>query len=400
MAVWVVGLVLLGDVAFTDVNVVPMDAERVLPGRTVLVRGDRIVAVGRDVEVPEGTPRVDGKGLYLMPGLADMHVHNWYEEEHVLFLANGVTTIRNLWGNGTHLRWRREIEAGERLGPALHTAGDILDGEEPIWEGSVVVTTGDKAREVVASHKARGYDALKVYNKLPRSAYIPLVEAAQEAGLRVEGHVPYEIGIEGVLVMGQDSIEHLDGYPLKDEARLVELAAKTHAWNCVTLVVYRKLVPFEEADKLRARPEMRYVPPRLLATWDPRKDFRLKNFTAETFDWLRRSDLLRLKATKILHEATGRILLGTDCGNPFVVAGWSAHEELKLLVAAGLTPYEALVCATRNPAAYVGSDSGVVAEGKRADLLLLEANPLEDVASAAKIRVFMSAMSTSSRVRS
>lgn len=366
-----------GDVAFVGVAVVPMDGDRVLEGRTVLVRDGVVAAVGEEVAVPGGALRIDGRGRYLMPGLADMHVHNWYEEEHVLFLANGVTTVRNLWGAPMHVRWRREIEAGERLGPTIRTTGPIVDGAEPVWqEGAVVVTTPERAREVVADQKAAGYDAVKVYDRLSADAYAALAAAAREAGMRLEGHVPAAVGIGRALEAGQDSVEHLGGYPLANAETMAELAKRTAeagTWSCVTLVVYAKRDP---------GPEMRYVPPRLRATWGPAT-------VAEVPPPLRELAAMRGRAARTLHEATGRVLLGTDCGTPFIVAGWSVHEELALLVGAGLTPYEALSCGTRRAAEYLGEPSGVVAEGKRADLLLLDANPLEDVANAARIRGVM-----------
>jgi imidazolonepropionase-like amidohydrolase len=382
--------------AFVDVTVVPMDAERVLPHHTVLVRDGRIAAVGEDVAIPADARRIDGRGLHLMPGLADMHVHNWYEEEHVLFLAHGVTTVRNMWGGRQHLRWQAEIADGRRLGPTVYTTGPILDGRPAVWQESTVVTTAEEARRAVARLRGQGFSALKVYNRLGRDVYAALVDEAHRQGLRVAGHVPWAVGVRGALAARQDSIEHLDGYfgqpPRFHRAQVEELARLTAAastWNCVTLVVYRKFLPFAAAQKLYARPEMKYVPPRLRATWDPRRDFRLKDLKLEHVKWIDRWNEIRLQTTRILHDAGARLLLGTDCGNPFVVAGWSAHEELGYLVQAGLTPYEALLTGTRHAAAYLGADFGTVAVGRRADLVLVAGNPLEDVAHVARRRGVM-----------
>ncbi|MHC4136179.1 MAG: amidohydrolase family protein [Planctomycetota bacterium] len=157
-----------GVTAIVDVNVVPMDSERVLEHHTVLVRKGRVAAVGKEVAVPADAFRIDGRGRYLMPGLADMHVHNWYEKEHLLFLANGVTTIRNMWGTPKQLKWRREIGAGTRLGPTLHTTGPILDGARATWPGSTIVTTVEDARAAVRRIRAEGYPSLKIYNGLRR----------------------------------------------------------------------------------------------------------------------------------------------------------------------------------------------------------------------------------------
>lgn len=370
-----------------------MDREGRLEHRDVLIRGDRIESLSESTgEAPEGVRIVEGRGRFLLPGLCDMHVHNWYAEEHVLFLANGVTTIRNMWGSPQHLRWARAIREGERLGPTLHTTGPILDGSPPIWQGSVVVTTPSEARAAVQRQAAAGYPALKVYNRLSPETYAAIVEEAQARGLRVEGHVPAGVGVETALASGQRSIEHLDGCfrwgAEFDPVRTADLARRSlqaGAAHCPTLVVYRKVVPAEEARKLRTSPEMRFVPPRLAATWDPDRDFRFKDLGAMQFAMVQRTHEVRLRIVKGLHDAGVVLLAGTDAGNPFVVSGWSLHEELALLVGAGLTPQEALVAATRAPAAYLRSDAGVIAAGKRADLVLLEADPLLDISHTRRI---------------
>ncbi len=380
------------DLVIRDVTVLPMEGDRRLPGRSVVIRNGTIDAV---VEGAPPNPReiaIDGKGLYLLPGLCDMHVHNWYEEEHTLFLANGVTTVRNLWGTPLHLRWRREIESGARFGPRLFTSGPILDGAKPIWEGSVPVPTPEEARRVVAAQAEAGYDAIKVYNGLRADVYAALVAEARRCGLRVEGHVPNEVGLERVLRARQDSIEHLEGYGAWEgyfvPAQVrgwAERTAGVGTWNCPTLVVYRKFVAPEEARLLLAAPEMRFVPPRLLATWDPGRDFRIREMSAVQFARNRRSHVLKGQTVALLHEAGARLLLGTDSANPNVVAGWSAHEELALLVEAGLQPWEALACATRNAGEYLKRPLGRVEPGYLADLLLVEGDPFADVRHAARI---------------
>ncbi len=376
------------DIAFVDVTVVPMDRNRVLEHQTVVVRDGRIAAVGAE-KPPEGATVIDGRGRFLMPGLADLHVHCWYEEELLLFLANGVTTVRNLWGKPMHLRWRDEIERGSRLGPAFFTTGDITDGRPPVWQGSTGVGTAEEARAVVVAQARDGFREVKIYDRLTLEAYEAVLDEARTRGMRVTGHVPAAVGIDRALGR-QDCIEHLDGYfhlfTRWDETLAKDLARRTAGagtWNCPTLVVYERFVAPDDAEGLRARPEMRYVPPRLAATWDPRRDFRFKDRRAEDFRGLAAWNGRRRAFVKLLHGAGAPLVLGTDAGNPFVVAGWSAHEELALLVAAGLTPFEAVSTATRSAAEYLGDDAGTVAVGNRADLLLLEGNPLDDVRHAA-----------------
>ena len=370
-----------GVTVFVDVNVVPMDTEGVLEHQTVLVRDGRIAAVGREVAVPADALRIEGRGRYLMPGLADMHVHNWYEKEHLLFVANGVTTVRNMWGTPMQRRWGREIDAGKRLGPALHTTGPILDGARPTWPGSTIVTTVEAARAAVRRIKAEGYPSLKIYNALRKDVYGALVAEARERNVRVAGHVPRAVGIDGALAAQQDCIEHLEGYVKVEAERDRELAATTAArgvWNCVTLTVYWSHLRW---DELPNRPEMKYVPYSLRRTW---RQMARQRPDEEHLKRLRRLRRRSREMTKALHTAGAKLLLGTDCATPYIVAGWSAHRELRLLVEAGLTPYEALRAGTVDAASYLREDFGAVAVGKRADLVLVEANPLADVKNAAR----------------
>ena len=400
--------------AFVGVSVVPMDREAVLAGQTVVVRGDRIVALGPagEVAVPDDARRIDGTGRWLMPGLADMHVHTWSSDDFPLFLANGVTTVRNMFGSAMQLEWRRQVAAGELLGPTILTAGPIIDGDPPVWPGSTVLTDPGQAEQVVLDQQAAGYDFLKVYAGLTRPVYDALVAAAQAHGLRCMGHVPTGVGLDRVLEAAQGTIEHLDGFaaaaqregsPLAgktdfrsslaawkhvDDERLVALArrcAEGGVWNCPTLVVLQKWVGPEQAETLLARPEMKYVSPILIQFWDPERSY-LARMPAEVLEQTASSDADRKRCVGILHREGARLLAGTDMGNPFVVAGFALHEELANLVAAGLSPFEALRAATSGAAEFMGAagEWGVVAAGRRADLLLLEADPLDDVGNAAR----------------
>lgn len=411
-------------VAFVDVDVVPMqrgdgeDRAKLLHGQTVVVRGDRIVAIGptKEVAVPEGAVRIAGKeggnSRYLMPGLADMHVHAWDPGDLVLFLANGVTTIRNMFGSPMHLVWRAKVAAGELLGPSVLTAGPIIDGNPPVWPGSTVIDDPAQAEKAVLEQKEAGYDFLKVYARLTTPCYDAIVEAAGKHGMRVMGHVPSAVGLEHVLLSKQESVEHLDGlagFAQKDDspysskvdfrsealawkhvddkkiAEAAKLARENGVWSCPTLVVLQKWVQGEAAKELSERPEMRYVPAIERQFWDPGNNY-LKSLPAEYLDSVRAADSDRKRAVGIFHKAGARILLGTDMGNPFVIAGFAVHEELANLVASGLSPYEALRAGTSGAAEFMkaGDEWGSVAVGRRADLVLLEANPLEDVGNAAR----------------
>ncbi|HEX9736960.1 MAG TPA: amidohydrolase family protein [Thermoanaerobaculia bacterium] len=413
-----------GAIAFIDVNVVPMDAEHVREGQTVVVDGGKIVAVGpaAEVSVPQDARKIEGRGRFLMPGLADMHVHLLGEDVLLLFVANGVTTVRNMFGSPLHLQMREKIARGELLGPRIYTAGPIIDGSPPEWDGSAVVETADQAETEVARQKAAGYDFLKVYDRLPLAAYDALVQAAREHRIPVAGHVPRAVGLEHVLASGQQSIEHLEGYSeallgggdsewnrkravdfgrevlagrrtlseLFDGEKLSSLAAATRdagVWNVPTLVVWQRvLASATEAETLLARPEMAYVSPVIVATWKPSTDFRRSALADEDMKALQVFNQLRLEEIRALRRAGARLLLGTDTPNPYVVPGFSIHQELRNLVAAGLSPYQAIRAGTRDAAEFLGAhgEFGTVEPGRRADLILVEGDPLADVGNVAR----------------
>ena len=398
-------------VVFTNVNIIPMDREQVLRNQVVVVHQGRISRIEEEAEIsiPAGSAMVDGRGRFLMPGLADMHTHTWGEADFLLFITNGVTTIRNMWGSRRQLAWRARIDSGDLLGPTIFTAGPLIDGSPPIWNTSKVVVTREEADAEVAREKKLGYDFVKVYNRLSLEAYQAIVNSAKKLGMDVAGHVPHAVGLEAALEAGQDSIEHLEGYifamqsddsPVKDkpldmpsrrrvvdfvdEGKIPGIVAATLAagtWNCVTLTVTRKFVSAEDAKKLLEDSRMRFVPPEWLASWDPSKDFRLKTMTTGDFERLRRGDAIKSNLTRKLHEAGCKILLGTDTPNPFMIPGFSIHEELRNLVEAGLSPYDAIRAGTADAAEFLGASDefGTVEVGKRADLILVENNPLEGV---------------------
>lgn len=386
-------------VAFVDVTIVPMDEDRLVPHQTVLVRDGRIVVVDPvdAVHLPADAVTVAGNGRYLMPGLADMHVHLHDESMLPLFLVNGITTVRNMWGRPDHLKLRARIDRGAVLGPSIVTAGPICDGAPPVWPGSAVITSAADALRSVAEQRQAGYDFVKVYNNLSRAAYFGLVEAAGQHHIPVAGHVPQAVGLRAVLEAGQSSIEHLQGYcsplgriaPIVDELGLPGVAQATRdagTWNCVTLVLRERMVSVDQAQELLARPEMRYVSVATRALWDARTDDAIRNASPADWDRVRQGNALRKALTQELRDAGAGLLLGTDTPNRLVTPGFALHDELAHLVDAGLTPYEALRAGTCDAAAFLGSTDewGAVQVGHRADLILLGGNPLEKVAHVAQ----------------
>lgn len=379
-----------GDVAIVGGTVVPMDKEGVLAAHTVLVRGDRIVAVAPDRDVDVRAARViDAKGRWILPGLADMHVHFWAKEDLTLFLLNGVTTVRNLFGSPEHVRWRDAIAKGDLDGPTVLTAGPIIDGTPPTWPGSTIVTSADEARAAVREQKAAGYDWLKVYGSVPAEAYDALLDEATQAGLPVAGHVPRAAGLDNVIASGQRTIEHLEGYvPFFGEPPGGDLVAATVAsgvWNCPTLVVTDRFGKLDDPAQLAGTRGLELVSPMVRAQWAPDKDFRIARFTPAMFESVRAKNVTRRELVRALNRAGARLVLGTDSGNPYVVPGFAVVDELGLLVEAGLTPWQALRTATAAAGELQGAPGalGVIAAGARADLIVVARDPLASVANVA-----------------
>ena len=386
--------------AFLGVDVIPMDREEVLRKQTVLVRGDRIVSVGPagSVRVPAEARRIDGTGHYLVPGLVDMHVHiarPEYQGDFALYLGNGVTTVRIL--NAAPIpgvvEWREEVEQGERIAPTIVTSGPTVRQ----------LADSAAAEEVVRNHLQAGYDAIKVYSGLAADPYRVLTRRAAEVGLPVVGHVPVAVGLETAVRSGQRTLEHAEDLlqhhfrMQTDPARipaLVEVLKGSGACVTPTLVVFGYVVrhaeQFPELEELMARPELRFVDPAQLAVWSPARNSYVQRWAGRAEEVPRYARdfaaqwRFMQRVVAALDSAGVPILAGSDATIPFTLPGFSLHEELQLLVGrAGLTPFEALRAATATPAECMDMEHevGAVRPGQRADLLLLSANPLNDVAN-------------------
>ncbi|MGW8225679.1 MAG: amidohydrolase family protein [Anaerolineales bacterium] len=392
-------------VAFENVNLVPMVSEQVIPEQTVIVRNGTVETIGDHdtVSIPDDALVIDASGQYLMPGLVDMHVHIQYENDLLLLVANGVTSVRNMWGNTGKSLWlglpdqlqlRQQIQAGTLLGPTIYTTGPVMEGKPAFHPLAEVYASPESAAQSVAWQKEQGYDFVKVYDHLSPETYQSILDTAGENGLPVVGHTPLAIGLDGVLGSGQETIEHLTGYIDPDAAEFlipedeVEHYAKTTreagVWNCVTLSVYPKTkVTNTEFERLQNQVGLRYVSPGSRMIMPLLYMMSSKAHTYQGEDYPQRISELNRQMVHALHEAGGGILLGTDSAQPYHIPGFSIHEELALLVDAGLSPYEALAAGTRDAAKAMGkeSDFGIVEVGKRADLILLENNPLADVSN-------------------
>ncbi len=399
-----------GTYAITDVTVVPMDRDGHLVGQTVIIRDGTIVAVGpaASTPVPSGATRIEGRGRYLMPGLAEMHAHvppqpdqtQWTRDVLFLYAANGITFARSMLGAPHHLPLRAQAEAGEIVSPRIYTSGPSLNGNS--------VATPEDARRMIAEQRTAGYDFLKVHPGLDRPRYDAIVEAAQANGMTLGGHVPAEVGLMRALEARQATVDHFDDFvtvlvpegaasgpggffgvnhaDVVDEARIPALVERIRAagvWNVPTeSLMYQILAASPTTDELLARPEMTYVPPQMRAQWAQARN-NMQGQPGYDAARTQRFVAMRGRLIKALHDAGAGLLLGSDAPQIFQVPGFSIHHELRLLVEAGLTPYEALRTGTRNVAAFLGEEDrfGTVATGRRADLILLEADPLADVAN-------------------
>ncbi|MDH3528489.1 MAG: amidohydrolase family protein, partial [Acidobacteriota bacterium] len=387
--------------AIVNVNVIPMDSEILLRNRTVLIEGEKIIAIGPTAafSIPKSAKIIDGKDKFLIPGLIDMHVH--FEEKHLpLYLANGVTTIRNLNGDSTHLEIRKKLDQGKLDGPRVYTAGPLITVPETRWKIKAVPASADDARKIVRSQKAAGYDFIKVYDGLSKDVYDAILAEAKVQDIRVVGHIPTSVGLKGAAEKGQSSIDHAEqivyshiGFPL-DEKKIqgaVSIISQAKIWVCPTLAVQEifKLNRQAKFAGMLDNPEMKFVDPDIMDWW--------KSFAKESASDHQKENSLdfydfQVKLTRALFESGVPILAGTDAPNPGMVHGFALHEELRNLVNAGLSPYEALKTATVNGALFLGAEKrfGTIKAGMIADLALLDGNPLENIAATKNISGVMS----------
>lgn len=416
--------------AIQHVTVVDVTDGSLRPNQTVLLEGNRIAAIGTagEMVIPSEAEIVDMAGGYVIPGLWDMHVHTFNNNDPQppntwtlpLYLANGVTGVRDMWvrpgEQAEQVRaWTRALDGGTFVGPRFGAIGTLVDGTPRIQQ-SDTVTTAAEARAFVAGLAEGGIDFVKVYSRLSPEAYHALVEAAHTAGLEVAGHGPNALSSFEVAAAGQRSIEHLTGVhetcssqedslraagvqafgapalvvstfdPAKC-ATLYERFAENETWQVPTIITNRVWNAEASLDALRQDEGLLYTPMWEAAEWEWVGNFL--TFSSEE-DRAAYDDLYRLEQRIIgeMHAAGVPLLAGTDFGNPYIYPGFSLLDELAELVEAGLSPLAALQTATLNPARYLGrtDDLGTVEAGKLADLVLLDANPLEDIANVRQIR--------------
>jgi imidazolonepropionase-like amidohydrolase len=383
------------DVVIEDVTLVDVREGRTREHLDVGLAGPRIAYVRRagGAAVPAGARRVSGRGLFLIPGLWDMHSHSLWSADAVrtflpAYVANGVTGIRDMGGTLEMMHAARDSIRGGSAYPRIYAAGAIVDGPEPV-DPSISLAVGDSAggRLAVDSLARAGADFVKVYSLLPRGAYFAVMDEARRLGIPVAGHVPVEVTPDEAARAGQRSIEHL-----RDElepfctprepapcAPLFEVFRRNGTWQVPTLVVLRMKALFGDTAYV-TDPRLAYVPASLRASWLRERLGKIA----------RGPDYAAGKRVRFADEMwlTGRLarervplMAGTDAGVAFSYPGFSLHDELALLVDAGLSNVEALRAATLAPAELMGAAGtlGTVEAGRAADLVLLRANPLRDI---------------------
>ncbi|MGI9225895.1 MAG: amidohydrolase family protein [Woeseiaceae bacterium] len=400
---------------FVNVNVISMITDTVASQRTVIVTDGRIATIGNVdvVPVPEEATVVDGTDRFLVPGLAEMHAHvpdaasADLDRYFALFVANGVTTLRGMLGRPSHLQLRDDLLSGKVFGPRLITSGPSLNGRS-------VSGAAHGERQVREQHAA-GYDFLKIHPGLDAQEFAAIANTANELGMPFAGHVPSSVGVPNALAAGIATIDHLDGYMaallpsnhdrsggyggffdvlLANQVNTDEIEALAAAtasagtWNVPTQVLIEQLINEIPVSELRNRPEMQYMPVATVRRWVDAKESQLAE---RGFSSAVAAQAIEVRRALILalHQAGGGILLGSDAPQIFNVPGFSLHDELQLLVASGLTPFEALQAGTINVARFLGLDTGAVEVGRQADLVLLDANPLEDIGNSRRIHGVM-----------
>ncbi len=421
---------LKGDLIIKNISVINM-----MDG-TVTSSLDIVIVKGRITEIVPNRKNttyvtnevIDGNDQYIIPGLWDMHTHTWwaYEEFFPLLMVNGITGIREMWGETEAIRKiRNKIESDSIIGPDIISSGAIIDGNPPLWNGSDIADSPERAREIVRNQKAQGADFIKVYSYLERDVYFAIADECKKEGIPFSGHIPFKISLEEAIYSGQESLEHFFGIldfcstenkfltaAMRDthkndslfEARkfstfinrmqfetktydsaqlsgLISLLAGSNSWLCPTLIATEGSINRSKPN-FKPKEIIRYMPDFAIEGWLPRNDsasLKSQNRNREIeSEWY--SQIASL--FRPLKDGGVKFLAGTDYPNPNCYPGFSLHDELQIFVdRAGFTPLEALQTATINPAVFLKMDKdiGTVEIGKKANLLILKANPLENI---------------------
>jgi hypothetical protein len=380
-----------------------MTSEDILRSANVLIKHGRVISLrAKSVEVRSAALRLNGAGKYLIPGLADGHVHlptsvNLREAMCDLLIANGVTHVVDLAGASVQLRFREDVREGRTRGPSLYVSGPPLGDPH----GHNTVTSANEIERSVLAYKREGYDLIKLRGDLSLEAYRRLNSVAQQKSIKVVGHAPRNLGVQRMLDERQDAVAHIEEYlyayfyyrrnieapPLEINAQTRWLAERTAAAGTTvitTLAVFRGIPEqISDLEQVLNRAEVQRMPMSLGTLWNwwaPGDSYRSR-FGVDRIPWFERQYRIMTGMALAFQRAGVRLVAGTDTPTPAMVPGFSIHDELHELVKAGLSPYQALRSATVNPGAFLhaSSDFGTIEVGKRANLVLLTGNPLENI---------------------
>ncbi len=410
------------ETSIIHVTVINVVAGAKLTNQTVRIQGSRIVSVAMTQDTDSTAPgAVDAHGSFLIPGLWDMHVHVHDKDELPLYVANGVTGIRIMSGDKDTAALRVEL-ARQAPSPEIYLASAIVDGDPPIWPGSIVIKKPADARRAVDEIKSSGADFVKVYNRIPRDAYFALADEAKQQHIPFEGHVPESVTAQEASAAGQRTIEHLTGIALAcsgteeslmgemnraqflrdrmvveaeafrsiDQAKCRKLFAEFRSndtWQVPTLSVLRLWSKLDDSRFLNDS-RLAYIDKRFRDRWNDRTQFQRQHWSNAQYELARGLFTMDKNVLVAMSRAGVPIMAGTDAMNPYCFPGFSLHDELAMMVDAGMTPLAALQSATINPAKFLGrtSETGTVEPGKSADLLLLGADPLADIRNTTQIQ--------------
>ena len=404
------------EIVFTNVNVVPMDSEKIIASSMVVVKDGKVIAIGKKLKYGKDALVIDAKGKYLIPGLAEMHAHvppneNLESHKEVLFLfaANGITTIRGMLGHPKHLELRSMVNSGEAFGPRFYTTGPSFNG--------LSVKSAERGAAMVREQKAAGYDYLKLHPGLTKETFGAVSSTASEVGIPFVGHVSFGVGVWRAIDAGYSSIDHMDGFVeamvpgiesmveqqtglfgmfVADKAelsvipRLMKELKEKNIWVVPTQSLADRWFDSDfTGEEFLKDSDSKYMDKKIVTQWLDAK----KNLMANPqYDAGKIEDFIKLRR-KLIYECQKNgvgLLLGCDAPQIFNVPGFSTHNELKYLVDSGLTPYQALVTGTVNVAKYLNlADAGTIRPGAIADLVLIHGNPLTDITNTKKVEGVM-----------
>lgn len=388
--------VLAHDYVFTNVNVIDMEQEQVLEGHAVAISDGRIVAVVpmEDFEVPDGAETIDARDQYLIPGLAEMHGHvppmqsdstpqRYLDDTLFLYLAGGITTVRGMLGHEDQLQLKRDVASGARLGPNLYLAGPSFSGNS--------IQSPEQAKDMVQQQAEAGWDLLKVHPGLELEEFVAMAEEADRQGIDFAGHIPQDVPLDRAMQLNIRTIDHIDGYldfisatdrEINDEEiqQLVDMTLRYEVGIVPTQALWATLIGAADHESLTQYEEIKYVPQSVRDGWNRQLE-EVAESQYYTGDTARVHQQNRQRLLKALYDGGAEILMGTDAPQVYSVPGLGLKRELAMMLDAGLTPYEIIRTGTVNVGHYFSEEDlfGLVAEGHRADLVMTQENPLQNL---------------------